>query len=117
MLAGAMEHRTHGTPAEDRFRTGLRGESGGLRRLALGTRISEYRCSLPGLAGFSTYRREEPTETTIERRGKAGGARGIRTLDTGFSRIHTFQACSFNRSDIAPLEARRPLGGVRGRAL
>ncbi len=41
-------------------------ESGGLRRLTLGTRISEYRCSLPGLAGFSTYRREEPTETTIE---------------------------------------------------
>ena len=92
-------------------------KSGGLRRLALGTRISEYRCSLPGLAGFSTYRREEPTETTIERRGKAGGARGIRTLDTGFSRIHTFQACSFNHSDIAPLEPFRSILAGKGRAL
>ena len=33
---------------------------------------------------------------------KTGGERGIRTLDTGISRIHTFQACSFNHSDISP---------------
>jgi hypothetical protein len=39
---------------------------GDLRRLTLGTRISDYRCSLPGLAGFATYRREEPTEVTID---------------------------------------------------
>ncbi len=32
----------------------------------------------------------------------SGGERGIRTLDTGISRIHTFQACSFNHSDISP---------------
>ncbi len=37
---------------------------------------------------------------------ESGGARGIRTLETGLSRLHTFQACSFNRSDIAPLSAR-----------
>ncbi len=30
-----------------------------------------------------------------------GGEGGIRTLDT-VSRIHTFQACSFNRSDTSP---------------
>jgi hypothetical protein len=42
-----------------------RRKGGGLRRLNLGTRISYYRCSLPGLAGFAAYRREEPTEATI----------------------------------------------------
>ena len=36
------------------------------------------------------------------RLSKTGGERGIRTLDTGISRIHTFQACSFNHSDISP---------------
>ncbi len=30
-----------------------------------------------------------------------GGEGGIRTLDT-FSRIHTFQACSFSLSDTSP---------------
>lgn len=30
-----------------------------------------------------------------------GGERGIRTPDT-VSRIHAFQACSFNHSDISP---------------
>ncbi len=30
-----------------------------------------------------------------------GGEEGIRTLDT-FSRIHTFQACSFSLSDTSP---------------
>ncbi len=34
---------------------------------------------------------------------KSGGERGIRTLDT-FDRIHAFQACSLNRSDISPWE-------------
>ena len=32
---------------------------------------------------------------------RSGGEGGIRTLDT-VSRIHTFQACSFNRSDTSP---------------
>ena len=31
-----------------------------------------------------------------------GGEGGIRTRDTGISRIHTFQACSFNHSDTSP---------------
>ena len=31
-----------------------------------------------------------------------GGEGGIRTLDTAFDRIHTFQACSFDRSDTSP---------------
>jgi len=38
---------------------------GGSRRPNPGTRISYYRCSLPGLAEFVAYRREEPTEATI----------------------------------------------------
>lgn len=32
---------------------------------------------------------------------RSGGEGGIRTHDT-ISRIHTFQACSFNRSDTSP---------------
>ncbi len=34
-----------------------------------------------------------------------GGEEGIRTLDT-FSRIHTFQACSFSLSDTSPWSRR-----------
>ena len=33
----------------------------------LGARISQYRCCLPALAEFSTYRREGPTRATIEK--------------------------------------------------
>ena len=57
---------------------------GSLRQPTLSTRISDYRCSLPGLAGFATYRREEPTEATII----DGGERGIRTLGTVLA-VHT----------------------------
>ena len=35
---------------------------------------------------------------------RIGGESGIRTREAGFSRLHTFQACSFNRSDTSPLE-------------
>jgi hypothetical protein len=31
-----------------------------------------------------------------------GGEGGIRTREAGFSRLHTFQACSFNHSDTSP---------------
>ena len=46
-----------------------------------------------------------------------GGGRGIRTLDTIHHRIHTFQACAFNRSAIPPLRGAdhsRGRGGVQG---
>ena len=33
---------------------------------------------------------------------KTGGEGGIRTRETGISRLHTFQACSFNHSDTSP---------------
>src|SRR5690348_17147919 len=33
---------------------------------------------------------------------QTGGEEGIRTLEAGFSRLHTFQACSFDRSDTSP---------------
>ena len=46
--------------------------------------------------------------------GGNGGGRGIRTLDT-VSRIHTFQACAFNRSATPP--ASRFDGRERGRTL
>jgi hypothetical protein len=46
---------------------------------------------------------------------KSGGERGIRTLDTGISRIHTFQACSFNHSDISPARIGNPIPGARTR--
>ena len=38
---------------------------------------------------------------------------GIRTREAGFSRLHTFQACSFNRSDTSPLNSRDPSAGLR----
>ena len=31
-----------------------------------------------------------------------GGESGIRTREARFRRLHTFQACSFNRSDTSP---------------
>ena len=77
-----------------------------------GARITRYRCFLPDLAGFASYRREgadgaaivrcgswEPTGDTVLR---YGGERGIRTLEAGFSHLHTIQACSFNHSDTSP---------------
>ncbi len=43
-----------------------------------------------------------------------GGEGGIRTLDT-FSRIHTFQACSFSLSDTSPYcRARQQRGATIG---
>jgi hypothetical protein len=37
----------------------------------------------------------------------SGGESGIRTREAGISRLHTFQACSFNRSDISPDQPQR----------
>ena len=83
------------------------------RQLHPGTRIIHYRCCLPALAGFANYRRERTNGTAIERGGSIppaaiplrnsnGGEGGIRTREAGISRLHTFQACSFNRSDTSP---------------
>ena len=41
-----------------------------------------------------------------------GGEKGIRTLGT-VSRTHAFQACSFNHSDISPIEWNQQLTGRR----
>ena len=35
-------------------------------------------------------------------RRETGGEGGIRTREAGISRLHTFQACSFNHSDTSP---------------
>src|SRR6185312_9699006 len=82
-----------------------------------GTRIIHYRCFLPDLAGFADYRRGGTDGATMDvglflesparqpkpsRLSTTGGEGGIRTRDTGISRIHTFQACSFNHSDTSP---------------
>ena len=94
------------------------------RQLHPGTRIVHYRCCLPALAGFANYRRGRTSGTTIDLLeahdiryilyvdhrlfadscigGKTGGEGGIRTREAGISRLHTFQACSFNRSDTSP---------------
>jgi hypothetical protein len=68
-----------------------------------GARICRYRCFLPDLAGFTTYRREA-TNTSYhnaflqlnlaEREGFEPSVR--------YKRTHAFQACSLNRSDISP---------------
>ncbi len=85
-----------------------------------GTRIIHYRCFLPDLAGFADYRRGGTDGATMDVKrlrllllllrqlhavaacSETGGEGGIRTRDTGISRIHTFQACSFNHSDTSP---------------
>ncbi len=38
---------------------------------------------------------------------QSGGESGIRTHDTASRRIHTFQACAFNRSAISPVRPKR----------
>jgi hypothetical protein len=43
----------------------------------------------------------------------SGGERGIRTPEAGFSRLHTFQACSFNHSDTSPRLYRDSVDGIR----
>ena len=77
------------------------------RQLHPGTRIIHYRCCLPALAGFANYRRERTNGAAIRRREtttsvNTGGESGIRTREAGISRLHTFQACSFNHSDTSP---------------
>ena len=57
-------------------------------------------------AGFSAP--QSATERVA--RGRIGGGRGIRTLDT-VPRIHTFQACAFNHSATPP--ERGKIGGER----
>src|SRR5262245_13322067 len=90
-------------------------KGGGPRQPDLGTRIGQYRCFLPDLAGFSTYRREgtngghhiKSPHMDVRALGRMdvqeyGGESGIRTREAVLSRLHTFQACSFNHSDISP---------------
>ena len=80
------------------------------RQLHPGTRIIHYRCCLPALAEFANYRRERTNGTALggdagsirASIAETGGAGGIRTREAGISRLHTFQACSFNHSDTAP---------------
>src|SRR6185437_10454007 len=78
------------------------------RQRISGARVDQYRCCLPALAEFSIYRRGGTDGATIE----TGGEEGIRTLEAGFSRLHTFQACSFDRSDTSPNRA-VARGGLR----
>ena len=58
-------------------------------------------CLEPGIR----LQKRQPPDFSWKIRGlrliRSGGEGGIRTLDT-VSRIHTFQACSFNRSDTSP---------------
>ena len=57
-----------------------------------------------GPGGVFNLSSRGPTRATIvgAKPCISGGERGIRTLETGFSRLHTFQACSFDRSDTSP---------------
>ena len=74
-----------------------------------GTRIIRYRCFLPDLAEFANYRRGGTDGATIDvgLENPLNTARSWRReRDSnpryGLSRIHTFQACSFNHSDTSP---------------
>ncbi len=52
------------------------------------------------------HRAEPPRVTSKTCVHKTGGEGGIRTRDTGISRIHTFQACSLSHSDTSPRHTR-----------
>ena len=78
------------------------------RQRISGARVDQYRCCLPALAEFSIYRRGGTDGATID----TGGEGGIRTREAGFSRLHTFQACSFDRSDTSPHCSIPPGGGI-----
>ena len=105
------------------------------RQPGLGTRIDRYRCCLPALAEFSIYRREgadgppcvciavladanllEDPIVSIGSSTESGGESGIRTREAGLSRLHTFQACSFNHSDTSPGTDSRFADTKQGRA-
>ena len=45
--------------------------------------------------------KQKPLQVSLQGFCESGGEEEIRTLDT-VSRIHTFQACSFNHSDTSP---------------
>ena len=62
-----------------------------------GARVHRYRCSLPGLTGFTAYRREGTKTSHHKLAEREGFEPSIRF------RIHTFQACAFNRSATSPI--------------
>ena len=74
-------------------------------RLDFATRVDRDGRSLPALAGFCDLavrgaegaRHGNCVVCALNRR-----KRGIRTPEARFRRLHTFQACSFNRSDTSP---------------
>ena len=74
------------------------------KKVAASARIKSYRCSIPGLAGFT----KSPSPTAITE--KPGGESGIRTRGT-LSDTQAFQACTLNHSVISPDTKRSPLGG------
>ncbi len=92
-----------------KYRTDRTSKGWQLRQPHPGTRIIHYRCFLPDLAGFANYRRGRTDGAAVKRRC------ALRALDTrnwrrgrdsnprnGLTRLHTFQACSFNHSDTSP---------------
>ena len=90
----------------------LRLEGWQLRQLHPGTRITHYRCFLPDLAEFASYRRERTDGAAITDGRDARNLQNWRrerdsNPRNGLTRLHTFQACSFNRSDTSPHTARR----------
>ena len=73
-------------------------------------RLTSAPASVDTVAAFRPWRSFRPS-VARGRRGHHGdkqtingGERGIRTPEARFRRLHTFQACSFNRSDTSPLE-------------
>ncbi len=142
-MSGVRDHKPEAVPARD----GDRSLGWQPRQPHPGTRITRYRCFLPDLAGFASYRREGTDGVAVRRvrcfghrfltKAKAafgrpgfdwpragfftgllvGGESGIRTREAGISRLHTFQACSFNHSDISPLQHRPDVRGGMVRRL
>src|SRR5580765_2248632 len=75
---------------------------GGPHQLAFGTRHRRYRCSLPGLAGFTTGRREE-TDASHHNPNRAWRRGWDSNPRTPVKMLLEFQSSAFDRSATSPI--------------
>src|ERR1700723_553487 len=75
-------------PGDSKFRTKMRGTSGVPRH----TKLTRYRCSLPGLAGFAGNRCTEPEVPPIGRKFSR-----TRESSTGFQAVKVFAGIGVKR--------------------
>src|SRR3982751_3445696 len=99
------------TYARERDNSNLHTLGGSPHQPDFGARHRSYRCSLPGLTGFTTSRREG---ADTDCHGKEVADRqGFEPWNT-FWMLLAFQASAFDRSAICPLPAQPRSQGLQG---